>query len=125
MNILYGVQTTGNGHISRSREVIRELKKLGHDVQVILSGNKPAMLSDLKEFEPYQRFEGLTFCTNRGKLNYFKTALSLHIIQFYHDIASFDDSGCDLVDHPRPKQKLVAYGIGLCRHLAQCLTKEL
>ena len=28
MKILYGVQTTGNGHISRSRELIGEIKKL-------------------------------------------------------------------------------------------------
>ena len=37
MKILFGVQTTGNGHISRSRELIRELKEIGHDVWVILS----------------------------------------------------------------------------------------
>ena len=97
MKILYGVQTTGNGHISRSREVIRELKKLGHEVQVLFSGRKPAMQSDLEEFEPYQEFKGLTFCTHRGQLSYFKTALSLNFCQLYRDIASFDDSGYDLV----------------------------
>ena len=53
MRILYGVQTTGNGHISRSREVIRELKRLGHDVHVLLSGRKAAMPSELEEFTSY------------------------------------------------------------------------
>ncbi|MDJ0622349.1 MAG: glycosyltransferase family protein [Desulfocapsaceae bacterium] len=31
MNILYGVQTTGNGHIVRSKAMIQELRKRGHD----------------------------------------------------------------------------------------------
>jgi len=97
MQILYGIQTTGNGHICRSREVIRELKKLGHEVHVLFSGRKPAMLSELEEFEPHQTFNGLTFCTNRGKLKYFQTAFRLDFFQFYRDIASFDGSGYDLV----------------------------
>jgi uncharacterized protein (TIGR00661 family) len=97
MKILYGVQTTGNGHISRSRELIRELKKLGHIVQVLLSGRKPTMPSELKDFEPYQRLKGLTFCTNRGRLKYFQTAFSLDFIQFYRDITSFNGTGFDLV----------------------------
>jgi uncharacterized protein (TIGR00661 family) len=97
MKILYGVQTTGNGHISRSREVIRELKSLGHEVQVLLSGRKPAMPSDLQDFTPYQAFEGLTFSSNRGRLQYFQTAFSLKFFQFYRDIAAYDVSGFDLV----------------------------
>jgi uncharacterized protein (TIGR00661 family) len=97
MNILYGVQTTGNGHISRSREVIRELKNLGHEVEVILSGRKPAMPSELLEFIPFQTREGLTFFTHRGKLKYFQTAFNLNLFQFYRDIVSFDGCGYDLV----------------------------
>jgi uncharacterized protein (TIGR00661 family) len=97
MNILYGVQTTGNGHISRSREVIRELKNLGHEVEVILSGRKPAMPSELQEFIPFQTREGLTFFTHRGKLKYFQTAFNLNLFQFYRDIVSFDGCGYDLV----------------------------
>ncbi|CAB1083996.1 Glycosyltransferase [Olavius algarvensis Delta 1 endosymbiont] len=97
MKILYGVQTTGNGHISRSREVIRELKNLGHEVQVLLSGRKPAMQSDLEAFEPYETFDGLTFCSHRGRLQYFQTALKLKLFQFYRDIAAYDSSDLDLV----------------------------
>ena len=37
MKILFGVQGTGNGHISRSRELVRKLKSDGHDVDVIIS----------------------------------------------------------------------------------------
>jgi uncharacterized protein (TIGR00661 family) len=97
MKILYGVQTTGNGHISRSREVVRELKNLGHEVQVLLSGRKAAMQSELSDFEPYQKFKGLTFASQRGKLQYLKTAFSLNFFEFYRDIASFNGTQIDVV----------------------------
>ena len=50
MNILYGVQGTGNGHISRSREIIRHLKDRGHHVEVILSGRAPDAFWDMDDF---------------------------------------------------------------------------
>jgi uncharacterized protein (TIGR00661 family) len=97
MKILYGIQTTGNGHLSRSREVIRELKKLGNNVEVLLSGREPAMPMELKEFEPYRTFKGLTFSTNRGRIKFFQTAFKLNFFQFYRDIASLDGCSYDLV----------------------------
>jgi UDP:flavonoid glycosyltransferase YjiC (YdhE family) len=49
MNILYGVNATGNGHISRSRITISELKKRGHNVTVLFSGRKASPLFSKKE----------------------------------------------------------------------------
>ena len=40
MHILYGIATTGNGHISRSKIIINALKKRGHSIDVILSGRE-------------------------------------------------------------------------------------
>jgi uncharacterized protein (TIGR00661 family) len=97
MKILYGVQATGNGHISRSREVIRELKDMGHDVQVVFSGRDPSLLWETKTFEPYDAFRGLTFVSRRGKIRNVQTAMQLNLFQFYRDILSFDASGFDLV----------------------------
>ena len=97
MKILYGVQTTGNGHISRSREVIQQLRELGHQVQIILSGNDPYRLSDVDVFKPAVMFRGLTFAAERGKIRYLKTAANLNFLQFYSDIRSFDASAYDLV----------------------------
>ena len=37
MKILYGIQTTGNGHLTRAKEVISILKKRA-EVDVVLSG---------------------------------------------------------------------------------------
>jgi len=89
MNILYGVQATGNGHISRSREIIAALKKAGHSVQVILSGRDPAQLWDMDIFKPYAVFKGMTLECERGKMLYFKTAKSLSIQQLYRDIRAY------------------------------------
>jgi uncharacterized protein (TIGR00661 family) len=97
MKILYGVQATGNGHISRSREVIRELKELGHDIRVILSGRDPSLFWEMDIFEPFDVFRGLTFSYHRGKIKYIKTALQLNLVQFYRDIHSFDTGGFHLV----------------------------
>jgi uncharacterized protein (TIGR00661 family) len=97
MNILFGVQATGNGHISRSREIIRCLKEKRHTVSVILSGRDPALLWDMDEFMPYTTFKGLTFSTYRGKIRYLDTLKNLDLKGFFSDVNSFDVSGFDIV----------------------------
>ena len=97
LRILYGVQGTGNGHISRSREIICNLKADGHDVQVIVSGRDPALLWEMEAFEPFVALEGLTFSTQRGRLQYLKTARHLNFFKFYADIRRFDARGVDVV----------------------------
>jgi uncharacterized protein (TIGR00661 family) len=97
MKILFGVQATGNGHISRSREVIRNLKQMGHKVSTILSGREPSLLWGMEDFEPYIALRGITFSTNRGRLQYLKTALNLHVFEYLKDARSFDASDYDLV----------------------------
>lgn len=96
LNILYGVQATGNGHISRSREVIRCLKQDGHRVAVILSGRDASQLWDMQDFEPYTVLPGLTFATRRGRLRFVETARRLDLFRFYADIRAFDAAGFDL-----------------------------
>jgi uncharacterized protein (TIGR00661 family) len=97
LQILYGVQGTGNGHISRSREIIRCLKADGHQVRVMVSGRDPALLWDMEVFEPFIAREGLTFATRRGRLHYLQTARRLNLVRFYADIRAFDARGVDLV----------------------------
>lgn len=97
MKILYGVQATGNGHICRSREVVAELKALGHHIDVVFSGRPPSAFKDIETFEPYRIYRGLTFHTFRGKLRFWRTCLGLNLFRFYRDIRAFDASGYDLV----------------------------
>jgi uncharacterized protein (TIGR00661 family) len=97
MKIIYGIQATGNGHISRSRELVKALKREGHDVHCIISGRPADQLWDMEAFEPYSVLRGLTLITERGEIKYIKTTLQLHILQFIKDVRRLDLSEYDLV----------------------------
>lgn len=97
LRILYGVQGTGNGHLSRSREIIRRLKQDGHEVRVIVSGRPAERLWDMEAFEPYRVLPGLTFVTRRGRLRPLRTLAGLKLARFYSDIRREDARGVDLV----------------------------
>lgn len=90
MRILYGIQGTGNGHISRSREVLRELAALGHDLTVLVSGRSIDTTPDLGPgVEPLLR-EGLTFRTKAGRVQLLVTARNLRPRRLWQDIADLD-----------------------------------
>ena len=91
MKILYGISTTGNGHISRSRIIVKALRNKGHLVDVILSGRKEKNLFDIEELKPFQIKKGFTFVTHEGKINYVKTILKSSPIQFLNDVRSVDN----------------------------------
>ncbi|MBW1778344.1 MAG: hypothetical protein JRJ54_12220 [Deltaproteobacteria bacterium] len=95
--ILYGVQTTGNGHVCRSREVIACLKAMGHEVHVLFSGKDPRRFANLEVFHPNQSVDGLTFRTQKGRVHVFSTLLSLNLFRFYRDAARLDAAGYDLI----------------------------
>jgi len=97
MKILYGVQATGNGHISRSRAVVAALKNRGHEVCVLLSGRNPRQLWEIDTFKPYSIYRGLTFFTSAGKLRYGRTIRELRLMRFFRDIAAFRADDFDLV----------------------------
>jgi uncharacterized protein (TIGR00661 family) len=97
LHILYGVQATGNGHITRSREMITALKQRGHKVDVILSGRPAHELWGMQSFEPYQVMQGLTFKTRRGQVQNLKTILAAKPVQLIRDIRSYNPKDVDLV----------------------------
>lgn len=90
MRILYGVQGTGNGHVSRSREVLAELRALGHEVQVLVSGRDPASPPDLGGPAPLTR-HGLTFATEGGRIRLCRSAWRLHPWRAWRELASLDE----------------------------------
>lgn len=57
MKILYAIQGTGNGHISRARDIVPVLSELG-EVDVLLSGSQADISLD---FPIRYRFRGLSF----------------------------------------------------------------
>ena len=82
MKILYGVQLTGNGHISRSTIIINKLKDLGHQVDVVTSGSGSNLLLPNVKY----KFNGLTLQYTKGKINWIKTILKSKPIRLIKDI---------------------------------------
>ena len=91
MKILYGINATGNGHISRARIIIAELKKRGHDISCIISGRNDDSLYDIEEFKPFVLKKGFTFSKKDGKIKYLRTLFNIDLIQFVKDIKSIDE----------------------------------
>lgn len=97
MKILYGVQGTGNGHITRARAMSDAFTRLGTQVEFLFSGREQHKYFSMECFGNYQVRRGLTFATDKGKVNYTKTALDNSLPQLIREISQLDLSGYDLV----------------------------
>lgn len=97
MKILYGVQGTGNGHISRCRTLANALRAQGVEVDYLLSGRAPEAYFDMEAFGDYRSFAGLSFVTQEGSVSLWQTLKGSRPIQLYRDIRQLDLSGYDLV----------------------------
>ncbi len=97
MRILYGVQTTGRGHLTRARPLVAALKARGHDVRILFSGPPldPEWLEPV--FSPHSTRRGLTFVTRRGRIRHLETMLQLRFGEMERDIYAFDTAGVDLI----------------------------
>lgn len=97
MRILYGVQATGQGHISRARAMAEALSRYPVDVTWLFSGRDR---NDLFDMEPFGQFEwrrGLTFSSRRGRVSYLRTLLDNDIGQFLRDVKGLALGSYDLV----------------------------
>ncbi|KFA59756.1 hypothetical protein A9G34_08720 [Gilliamella sp. Choc4-2] len=97
MKILFGIQGTGNGHISRCRTLAKALKKLGVDVDYILSGRDPKDYFDMDSFGNYRAFRGVTFATLNGKINFRKTVQRIRAFRLIKDVRELDLSKYDCI----------------------------
>lgn len=97
MKILYGVQGTGNGHISRARAMAVELGKAGAQVDYVFSGRAPNEYFDMEIFGEFRALSGLTFATKDGRVQYLSTARKNSIRKFVSEIRSLDITPYDLV----------------------------
>lgn len=97
MKILYGIQGTGNGHITRARVMAKALNKRDIEVDYLFSGRPQDQYFDMERFGNYRCFNGLTFHHEHGKISYLKTIKSAKLLQAYKDIRDLDVSSYDLV----------------------------
>lgn len=97
MKILYGVQATGNGHITRARIMAKALAKVDAEIDWIFSGRPTADYFDMDIFGNYRAYRGLTFAVKSGRVLYLKTAARANLWQFYRDIKSMNLEGYDVI----------------------------
>lgn len=97
MKILYGVQATGNGHLSRARGMAKHFARRGADVTYLFSGRAREQLFGMEAFGDFMVRKGLTFSVGDGKVSYLKTAISNNPLAFLHDVFSMDLASYDLV----------------------------
>tara|TARA_B100000614_G_scaffold247565_1_gene254622 strand:+ start:4259 stop:5254 length:996 start_codon:yes stop_codon:yes gene_type:complete len=93
-NILYALNGTGSGHITRARVILPELEKK-YNVDVLVSGKNHIIETD---FKVKYNFKGFTFHINsNGKVSYFKSILINNIFRFFYDTLTLNLSKYDLI----------------------------
>lgn len=94
MKILFAIQGTGNGHLSRARDVYPELAKYG-DVDVLISG----IQADVEvPFPVKYKMYGMSFIFGkRGGVDLIETARRSKLFRLLKDIREFPVENYDLV----------------------------
>lgn len=94
MKILYAIQGTGNGHISRARDIIPLLQKKG-EVDILVSGTQ----ADVEVGFPVKyKLKGMSFIFGkRGGVDLFETYKKAKIKRFYKEIKSLPVEDYDMV----------------------------
>lgn len=97
MRILYGVQGTGNGHITRARMLGPALEARGAQIDYLFSGRDPNAYFGMELFGNYQCREGFTLKTEAGQLKAWQTITGSSPAQFIRDVKNLDTRHYDLV----------------------------
>lgn len=94
MKILYGIQGTGHGHISRAKVILPKLREFA-EVDVLISGYNFHMNL---EAEVNYKARGLSLkYDSKGSVDIIETAMSLNPIRFIKDIQSLPIAKYDFV----------------------------
>lgn len=92
--ILYAIQSTGNGHVARAREIIPILQKYGV-LEIVLSGNQSQVELPIA---PKFKSKGLTFKYNRrGGISYLKTLFNKNLLSILFEIWRFPVKDYDII----------------------------
>jgi uncharacterized protein (TIGR00661 family) len=94
MKILYAVQATGNGHISRAHQLYPYLKALG-EVDIILSGSNATLEMDIPV--KYRSKGASLFYTRCGGLDYWKSFKEFNLTAINKDARDLPVEKYDLV----------------------------
>ncbi|SEG79085.1 MJ1255/VC2487 family glycosyltransferase [Marinobacterium lutimaris] len=97
MRILYGVQGTGNGHITRARVMAPTLANAGIEVDYLFSGRPADAYFNMEPFGDYRTRRGMTFVTEAGKVQRYRTLRDNSLPELIRDVRALDLTGYDLV----------------------------
>ena len=94
MKILYAIQGTGNGHVSRAREIIPHLKKYG-DLDILISGTQAEV--GLDDEVKYQ-FNGFGFVFGKeGGVDFKETWKQFNTKKFLDDVKALPVKDYDVI----------------------------
>ena len=94
MKILYALQGTGNGHVSRAREIVPHLKKHG-EVDLLISGTQAEVGL---QYEIKYKFNGFGFVFgSKGGVEFKETWKQFHMKTFYQDVKDLPVLDYDLI----------------------------
>ncbi len=94
MKILYAIQGTGNGHLTRARDIIPALQKKG-EVDILVSGSQSDV--DLP-FSITYKFDGLSFVSGKnGGIDYLQTYKRSNLKRLFKEIRELPVENYDLV----------------------------
>jgi uncharacterized protein (TIGR00661 family) len=94
MKILFAIQGTGNGHVSRAREIVPLLQQYGQ-LDLLISGTQ----ADVSLAQPltYQK-HGFSFIFGKkGGVDYWKTYKTMNLRKLLHDVRSLPLKQYDLI----------------------------
>lgn len=94
MRILYGIQGTGHGHISRAREILPLLCNHA-EIDVLLSGYNCSMT--LENTRVIKKRGISFFYSDHGRVSLFKTIKNLKPVRFLKDVKKLDLQPYDLI----------------------------
>jgi uncharacterized protein (TIGR00661 family) len=90
MKVLYGVQGTGNGHLSRARAMATAFHGSNLEVDFLFSGRPAERFFDMECFGDYRVLQGMTFVNIDGHVDYLRTALGNNYWHFVRDVVALD-----------------------------------
>lgn len=97
MKILFGVQGTGNGHLSRARALCGHFSKTSAQVDYFFSGRQREKFFDMDAFGDFQVNEGLTLVVDNGRVRHLKTVFNGKPLRFLKDVRQLDLDSYDVV----------------------------
>src|SRR5690606_27806461 len=95
MKVLYAIQGTGNGHLSRARDIVPILQKKGVDLDILVSGTQ----ADIHlPFDIRYQLKGLSFIFGKkGGIDVWKTYLKAKTMRLHKEINSLPVEQYDLI----------------------------